>query len=70
MSIGVYVFIYFLIGALFCLAIDMVNTYYNNRGDIREEEVDFSNLEKFVLTIGWPIGLYIFIINLYKNLRK
>ena len=47
MSIGVYVFIYFLIGALFCLAIDMVNTYYNNRGDIREEEVDFSNLEKF-----------------------
>ena len=34
------------------------------------QPIGSSNLEKFVLTIGWPIGLYIFITNLYKNLRK
>ena len=70
MSIGVYVFIYFFMGAIFCLAIDMINTYYNNHGDIREEDINFSNLERFALTIFWPYGLFIFIWNLYKNLRK
>ena len=70
MSIGVYVFIYFSIGALFCLAIDMANTYFNNRGYIREEEVDLSNLERIVLTIVWPFGMFIFFRTLIKNLRK
>jgi len=70
MSIVSYILIYLFVGALFCLIIDMINTYYNNRGDIREEKVDFSNLERFILTIVWPYGLCVFLFNLYKNLRK
>jgi hypothetical protein len=70
MSIEVYVFMYFFIGAIFCLTIDMINTYYNNQAEYRDDSINFSNLERFALTIVWPYGLFIFLWNLYKNLRK
>jgi hypothetical protein len=69
MSILSYILLYLLIGVLFSLFIDLGNERFNN-SIYREKKVEMNNLERTLLILIWPFGMYVFLRELYKNMKR
>lgn len=51
---------YLLIGTLFILILDIMSWYFNTKPR-------FSNLERFVVILFWPISLLVFLNHYFKK---
>jgi len=54
------IFTYLLIGTLFILTLDIMGWYFNAKPR-------FSNLERFVVILFWPISLIVFLHHYFKK---
>jgi hypothetical protein len=56
-------FYYLLIGAIFTLFLDLISDYL-------QTEAKFSNLERIVVILFWPISMVIFFYEFFKIKRQ
>jgi hypothetical protein len=69
MNILSYILSYLLVGVLFALFVDLGNERFNN-SIYRETKVEMNWNERLILIFVWPFGMYVFLRELYKNMKR